>query len=407
MKQNQAKHILVGVNGGLNSMVAAYLLKKQGHKVSAVGVSFVKGIQPLESDIFERYYIKDLTQVKKALDKFDIPFFAASAEAEFEAQVTDLVIAARLAGQEFAVDAYYNKLLMKVLKKKAEVVGAHGVATGHFAKLSLSSPKHIYPNVLIGNELEFDQSAALSLVDSADLLNVEFPLSELKLTEVKKIADLMGLTPLKKSHHEFHESLMDHKNLPAFVSRRSPDSLRKLGDIYNYQDDMKLGPHSGIHLYRIGQKKLEIPIASNFQVVRIDTYKGDIYVDSEKKLRTTHFFLNKVSLPQDGDYSRAQTLFVKVLGRDKKILANIYFKNNNCLLVELKEELNAQFAEGTLATFYSKDGVGGKVLGAGHIRYAGVFEAKKIKLYPDKDYEDEERPLSEKEKKYSKLDYWY
>ena len=110
--------VLIGITGGLESIVAAYLLKKQGYNCIGIALQLFE-----EGDIagpFEEIRVTDFSKIKAICTQLEIPFYAVNASAIFKDQVLDFVIGRVLSGQTFEPIVFYNRVLIEVLKEKAQ-----------------------------------------------------------------------------------------------------------------------------------------------------------------------------------------------------------------------------------------------------------------------------------------------
>ena len=206
-EQDPQKTVIVGVTGKIDSMLAAFLLKKQGYNCIAISVilsDYRPDIDLPKNDppIFGSCYIEDMDRIKQLCEVMKIPFYGANAQSEHRDQITDLAIEARLDGQVFNPYPYCYKLIIEVLLKKMEYFNADHIATGHHAKIS-HNKKLNQSHLLEIKEQKYDQSYDLALLDYRHLEKLILPLSELDQSKINKMAKSLNIDFIKKNKRRF------------------------------------------------------------------------------------------------------------------------------------------------------------------------------------------------------------
>jgi tRNA-uridine 2-sulfurtransferase len=393
------KSVVVGVTGRLDSAVAAYLLKKQGFKVSAIGLVFEprneeedekidsETGEPIPKDEFVGVYLlKDLQDVKKVLDSLEIPFYAVDASTEYQDAVTDPAVSARLAGRMFSPKIYAQKIIFNVLVSKADKLGARWISTGHYAKAVQNAGTGFF-NILVANDLEFDQSYLLSLLDQRILERVVFPLSEMRKVEVKKIAEMLKLHLLPEV--ERAGALMRNPKMGKFLEKRVAPSLYKEGLIVDYKMDLPVGDHEGLHYFYLGQRELKTktgaPLDKELIVIDLNMRTGVVNLGRLADGGYKHVFIRDVNWLGQIDQTRPLDVYVQFTEKGEKIAANLFFKNNCFLYIEFKTQQKGFLYVGEYICFYNRKGMSGKLMGGGIVAESGFLEEGKIRSLPKRD----------------------
>lgn len=236
--------VLVGLSGGVDSSVAALLLKEQGYNVIAVTIALA---EPQEGASSRSCCSPSLmTKAKAVADHLRIPHYAYDAKVEFRELVIDYFVREYSAGRTPNPCAKCNsRVRFKALLALAERFGAESVATGHYARLVGSESM-----LARGIDRSKDQSYVLAEVDPEVLSRCLFPLGDHTKDEVRRIAGENGLGELVS------EESQDICFLPSGGYR---DFLReRLGDRPGFiVDDAGnvISDHRGTYNYTIGQKK--------------------------------------------------------------------------------------------------------------------------------------------------------
>ena len=389
MKEKET--VLVALTGGIESTVAAYLLKKQGY--NCIGIAMQLFEENEDTGPFADMIVSDFNQVKAIADYLEIPFYAVNATKIFQDYVVDFVVGRVLSGQTFEPAVFYTRVLIQVLKEKAAKFNTKLIATGHYAKV-LRNQKSGKFEIMVANDLVSDQSYLLARLEDEHLDGLILPLSETRKEEVLKISALIKVKYLIRDKKNRAHIMQDPRMIPFIESRVSKD-LRKPGNIYRYSDDTTLGEHTGIYQYYIGKKgiklRLELEIDPDLEVVSITPAKSFIYLGYKNLITYKNALI--AQFPAEGlDMSIPLHVYVKKGPAEPKIPCILYFKNNNLCTIEYKEEQKGLLVAGQFMVFYSREGEKGKIVGSGMVEIGGTFANGDYHTLPKtaKKHEDEE-----------------
>lgn len=236
--KNEAKTVVVGMSGGVDSSVTALLLKQQGYNV--IGVHMVDSNADAEKI--------DVQSVRDVCDKLGITYEIVNYQDQMQ-KVKDYFI------QEYASGRTPNPCVMcnKTIKFKpfidyANKVGADYFATGHYANVEHLASGHVLKK---GDDPQKDQSYFLNQLSSKQLEKAIFPLGHLNKSEVRKIAEENGLVSANKKD-SFDVCFIDTKNFKDYMNKNWPE---KAGDIVDVKTNKIVGKHDGISKFTIGQRK--------------------------------------------------------------------------------------------------------------------------------------------------------
>ncbi|MCA9356389.1 tRNA 2-thiouridine(34) synthase MnmA [Candidatus Nomurabacteria bacterium] len=258
--------VFVGMSGGVDSSVSAYLLKKQGYDVTGV---FIRTWQP---DFVECTWKDERRDAMRVCAFLDIPFLELDAEEKYKEAVAMYMIDEYKAGRTPNPDVMCNReVKFGVFWDFAKEHGARYIATGHYARVSEDM------HLLRGVDTEKDQSYFLWTLEKTDLEHVLFPVGDKDKSEIRKIAEKAGIPVAKKKDSQGVCFLgpIDMKDfLSHYIDEKKGDVLDEKGNI--------IGTHDGAIFYTIGERK-------GFNVPNIKSDNKALYViakDIEKNTIT-------------------------------------------------------------------------------------------------------------------------
>lgn len=234
--------IVVGISGGVDSSVAAYLLKKQGHEV--IGLFMINWEEKDGACTAE----EDYEDVKRVCNKLGIPYFSVNYSKEYYQRVFQYFLEEYKAGRTPNPDVLCNReIKFGPFLDKAITLGADMIATGHYAKKIEKDGKFYLAKADDHNK---DQSYFLNQLSQYQLSKVLFPLAEISKPQVREIAKKLELsTATKKDSTGI--CFIGERNFKKFLSEFLP---AQPGDIVDRQGRV-VGKHDGLMYYTLGQRR--------------------------------------------------------------------------------------------------------------------------------------------------------
>ncbi len=244
MADPAATKVIVGMSGGVDSSVAAHLLKQQGYQVAGL---FMKN---WEEDDGTEYCTarEDLADAQSVCDSLGIELHAANFAAEYWDNVFEHFLSEYKAGRTPNPDVLCNReIKFKAFLEYAQTLGADMIATGHYVRRELSAGSTY---LLKGEDDNKDQSYFLCEVNEACLAQSLFPVGELPKSQVRQIAADLGLRTHDKK---------DSTGICFIGERKFKDFLQQYlpaqpGDIES-NDGEVIGRHAGLMYYTLGQRQ--------------------------------------------------------------------------------------------------------------------------------------------------------
>ena len=240
--------VVVGMSGGVDSAVSAYLLKKQGYDV--VGLFMKNWDSNINNDkegITEDVCPQELDyrDAKSVCDELSIPLYRVDFIKEYWDDVFSYFLNELKKGRTPNPDVMCNKYIkFDKFKKEAKKLGADKIATGHYARIENG-------RLLRGVDSNKDQTYFLSQVSKEQLKDVLFPIGDLTKAEVRKIAEENHI-PVYNKKDSTGICFIGERNYQKFVSNYLKG---KKGDIIDVETGNKVGTHKGLMNYTIGQRR--------------------------------------------------------------------------------------------------------------------------------------------------------
>ncbi|MCH6235169.1 tRNA 2-thiouridine(34) synthase MnmA [Cognataquiflexum rubidum] len=352
------KRVVVGLSGGVDSSVAAYLLKEQGYEV--IGM-FMKNWHDESVTISnECPWMEDSTDAMLVAQKLGIPFQAIDLSEEYKDRIVDYMFAEYEAGRTPNPDILCNReIKFDIFLKAAQKLKADFVATGHYCQKDeiIVEGKPVY-RLLAGADNGKDQSYFLCQLNQEQLSKALFPIGHLQKSEVRKIAKEQDLITADKKDSQglcfigkvrlpdfLQQQLQPKKgaivvipeDLPIYSNKRIPAGIEQedfdmetLDSIclpikYNETDGKKIGDHNGAHYFTVGQRKgLQVGgTGKPLFVIATDTKANVIYTG----LGEDHLGLNRYGLfvPKNDIHWIREDLKMEV-GESRRYLSRIRYR---------------------------------------------------------------------------------
>ena len=325
------KTVVLGMSGGVDSSVSAYLLKKAGYKV--IGIFMRNWDSAANNDILGNEKAKhtkicpaeqDWVDAQDVAETLDIPIYREDFIEEYWNNVFEDLITEYKAGHTPNPDILCNKyikfgLFFNLAKEK---YNADFIATGHYANIENNS-------LLRGLDTTKDQSYFLAQVKKEVFKNVIFPIGKMKKTDVRDLAKKIGLITSEKKDST-GICFIGERNFTKFLQNYIP---AQPGDVVNIVTNKKIGKHIGVMYYTIGQRKgLDLGgMDQAYYVAGHDIEKKIIYVAPQSKpeyLISDKCSLKKVNLISP-EYLLNDGVTAKFRYRQKDIPIKIKKENNN------------------------------------------------------------------------------
>ena len=396
------KRVVIGLSGGVDSSVAAWVLKEQGYDVSAL---FMKNWHDttglLQSDC---HWEDDLMFAEMVAKKLKIPFHMVDLSGPYRQRVVDYMFSEYEKGRTPNPDVLCNReIKFDSFAEEARKLGGDFVATGHYCrKETISVNNTLIHRLLTGNDGNKDQSYFLCQLSQEQLSTALFPVGELIKPDVRKIADSLGLATAGRKDSQ-GICFVGKVHLPTFLQQKleakkgniieitdtsafpvyeeglpSPDitgeMLRKISEPIRYESNRGkvIGTHNGAHFYTIGQRKgMNVGgYAEPLFVIATDVSGNIVYVGeghghkglNRKGLYIRNDEIHWIRRDQELKEGESRDYLVRIRYRQSLQKARLYRRKEGMFVIF--DQLQRGIAPGQFAAWYEED----EVIGSGAIQ---------------------------------------
>jgi tRNA-specific 2-thiouridylase len=241
--------VVVAMSGGVDSSVAAALLKEQGHEV--IGMMLRLWSEPGKEDSNRCCTPNSMAQARRVAAKLDIPFYVVDAKDIFRQTVVSYFLEGYAKGETPNPCLVCNRnIRWEYLFNHALALGADYMSTGHYVRLRTAEDGRI--QLLKGVDPAKDQSYVLHVLTQEKLAKALFPVGDYPKAEIRKIAEAHGLSVAKRPDSQ-DLCFLAGEDYRGFIQRNQPGMFQP-GYIVSREGKV-LGQHNGLPNYTIGQRK--------------------------------------------------------------------------------------------------------------------------------------------------------
>ncbi|HET8913882.1 MAG TPA: tRNA 2-thiouridine(34) synthase MnmA [Ktedonobacteraceae bacterium] len=311
--------IVVAMSGGVDSSVAAALLKEQGHDVIGIMLRLWSEPGATEDDGVERVVqnkccsLESVDDARRVARKLDIPFYLVNVEQEFKETVVDNFYEEYVAGHTPNPCLNCNRhIRFTILLKRALALDADYLATGHYVRVD-DHPETGKRRLRRGFDPDKDQSYVLHVLNQQQLQHACFPLGPYTKPQVRAMAAERGFSVATKAESQ-EICFVAQNDYRGFIDRYAESrggqlpmaggstatatapliTLPKPGPIYD-QEGKQLGRHRGLAFYTIGQRKgLGITSQIPMHVLKMDATNNALVVGPASALEQSTFTVGKM-----------------------------------------------------------------------------------------------------------------
>ena len=348
--------VVVGMSGGVDSSVAAALLKRKGYDV--IGVTFKTWPKEECGSSIGRACcnLEAVTRSRSVCEELGIPYYVFDLSMEFKRDVIDYFCSQYLKGLTPNPCVICNeKIKFGYLLEKAKAFGAEAVATGHYARVSKSAKSGRWL-LKEGKDKFKDQSYFLFSLSQEQLKRSIFPLGDITKERTRKIAKSFKL----KTHDTVSSQdicFIQDAEYAEYIKNKTGVEIGE-GDIVDKAGKL-LGRHKGFLYYTIGQRRgLGVASTEPLYVIAIDAAKNRIVIGTKKDVLKRSLLAEGLNWISVKGIDKPTRMYAKIRYGAKKAKALVTKTGKNSVRVDFDESQSAP-TPGQAVVFYSRDTVVG------------------------------------------------
>lgn len=345
------------MSGGVDSSVAAYLLKEQGYDVIGVTMNIWQ-----EEDRCSREDhggccgLSAVEDARRVAAKLDIPYYVMNFKEPFKRYVMDYFVEEYLQGRTpNPCNACNRYVKWEALLHRALEIGADYIATGHYARIAkLDNGRYTIMNSVTA---EKDQTYALYSLTQEQLAHTLMPVGAYHKEEIRSIAEGLGLVVANKKDSQDICFVLDG-DYAGFIQRTVPERVPGPGD-FVLSDGTVVGQHKGITHYTIGQRRgLEVAVGKRIFVNKIDVEKNQIVLGDDEEVFADHLIAQDINYMAAPSFSDGTELLAKIRYSHKGTMCRVTNLEDGKLRLDFVEPVRA-VTPGQAVVLYDGDYVAG------------------------------------------------
>ena len=353
--------VVVGMSGGVDSSVAAYLLREQGYDVIGVTMQIWQDEEvETQSKNGGCCGLSAVDDARAVAQKLEIPYYVMNFKKEFKENVIDYFVEAYLRGQTPNPCIACNRYVKwESLLQRSMEIGADYIATGHYARIEkLPNGRYAITNSVTAAK---DQTYALYNLTQHQLAHTLMPIGEYTKKEIREIAQRENL-PVAHKPDSQEICFIPDNDYAAFIDKEAPGRVPERGKFVT-KDGTVLGEHQGITHYTIGQRKgLNLAMGHPVFVTKICPESNEVVIGEAEDVFGTTLLCDKLNWMGIEELTKPREVLAKIRYAHAGEKCVIEKAGEDCVKCSFHRPVRA-ITPGQAVVFYED----GHVLGGGTI----------------------------------------
>lgn len=346
---------MVGMSGGVDSSVAACLLKEQGYEVTGVTMALWQEHREREETGRECCGISAAEDARRVAQSLHIPHYVMNFSEDFKEHVVDYFVGEYLRGRTPNPCIACNRYIKwEALLKRSLEIGADYIATGHYARIKkLPNGRYAIKNAVASAK---DQTYALYNLTQEQLMHTLMPVGDYSKERIREIARSHGLLVADKPDSQEICFIPDNE-YAGFIERQAGEKVPPEGNFVTSQGEV-IGRHEGITHYTIGQRKgLNLALGKPVFVADIRPETNEVVIGDNQDVFQRELLAEEMNYMGIGDFSDGDRFLTKIRYAHRGAYARLYHEGDDVRFV-FEEPVRA-ITPGQAVVFYRDGYVGG------------------------------------------------
>lgn len=350
--------MMIAMSGGVDSSVAAYLMRKQGYDCSGITMKLYEDENNCSINTKSCCALSDIEDARSVCANLNIDYQVYNFKDEFKAKVIDKFVYSYENGLTPNPCIDCNRYLkFEHLYKRARLLGFDKIVTGHYAKIEEKDGVFYLKKA---TDRSKDQSYFLYDLNQEQLAHIVFPLGDLNKSEVRVIAESNNFINAKKNDSQ-DICFVSNKKYSQFIESYT-NKHYKSGDFLDLEGNV-IGTHKGIIHYTVGQRRgLGVSYSEPLYVYKVDALNNTVILCKKENLIKKEFDVKNVTYTYLNQIEAPMEIQIKTRYRQEEKQALLVPNSNNTVHIILEEGQDS-ITPGQAAVFYDGD----IVIGGGQI----------------------------------------
>ena len=350
-----SKKVVVGMSGGVDSSVCAWLLKQQGYEVIGATMQIWQADECKIEREGSCCGISAVEDARRVAECLDIPYYVMNFRDTFQTEVinrfTDSYLKGFTPNPCIACNRYVK---WGAFLERCREIGADYIATGHYARV-MQLPNGRY-SVQKSVTTEKDQTYVLYSLTQDELAHTLMPVGEYTKPEIRKMAEDLGL-PVAHKKDSQDICFVEDGDYAGFIQREK-GTLGNPG-AFKTMDGAVVGEHTGTVQYTIGQRKgLGVALGHPVYVTNINTETGDVILGSNEDLFSDVLYASDIQYMGVPRFEEDAVYQAKIRYSQQSVPCKVHYINDNLIKVEFAEKVRAA-TPGQAVVMYVDDWIAG------------------------------------------------